>query len=128
MHQEHPSKKEWTYSHLYYLESRKHMKRGFFWRLQHNIDQWVLHLNYIAELTAGAWAAVTQNWLLLTAALVALVLTLALRTLWVRKAAADYDQHMPLLTVPFLELRYVWQQLAFLLRYRLADPYDFIRR
>ena len=58
----------------------------------------------------------------------ALVLTLALRTLWVRKAAADYDQHMPLLTVPFLELRYVWQQLAFLLRYRLADPYDFIRR
>ena len=128
MHQERPSKKEWTYSHLYYIESRKHMKRGFTWRLQHNVDQWALHLNYIAELAAGAWAAVTQNWLLLAAAFVALVLTLALRTLWVKKAAADYDQHMPLLTVPFLELRYVWQQLAFLLRYRLADPYDFIRR
>ena len=123
-----PTMKSWTYSHLYYLESRKHMKRSLPWRLLHNTDQWVLHLNYLLELAAIVYAAVMMDWLLLIMACISLLITLTLRTLWVRKTAADYNESMPIWAVPFLELRYVWQQLSFLLKYRFADQYDFIRR
>jgi glycosyltransferase involved in cell wall biosynthesis len=128
MVQERVARKIWKYDHLYYMESRKHLSRSLSWRLLHNTDQAVLQLNYLLEAASLAYSLLTTNWLLCAASVLSVLLTMLLRSLSVRKAARSYGEHLPLLLIPLLELRTVWQQLSFIVDHRLADKYDFIRR
>ena len=126
--QERLTKKSWKYDHLYYMETRKHLHRSLLWRLQHNTDQCVLHLNYLLEAAAFVYSLLTTDWLLCAASVLSVLLTMSLRTLIVMKAARSYGEHLPMLLIPLFELRTVWQQLSLIVSYRLADKYDFIRR
>lgn len=120
--------KAWLYDHLYYLESRRHLSRSLPWRLLHNFDQTMLHLNYLSDIIAFIYATVTSNWLLCAASFLCLLLSMLFRTLIVSHAARSYGEHLPFLLIPFLELRTIWQQLYFTVSFHKADKYDFIRR
>lgn len=126
--QERPSKKAWDYDHLYYLESRRHMSRGTGWRWIHFIDQTMLHLGYLLPVGVLLYAVLKGNELLGGIAVVGLILTLVVRTILVLRAARNYGDKLFWMAVPLYELRTVWQQLVFMLRYRTSDKYEFIRR
>lgn len=126
--QERVDGKTWTYAHLYYLESRKHLNRSMSWRLLHNFDQAMLYLNYLADIAAFVYAVITADWLLCGVSALCLLLSMLLRILIVKKAARSYGEQLPTLLIPLMELRTIWQYLYFMFSYRSADKYDFIRR
>ncbi len=126
--QEYPSHKTWRYSHLYYLESRRHMKRGFCHRLLFNADQAMLHFGWLMPLVTTIYSAVTQQWILLSAAIATLIATLAVRMAIFHKACRQFEESIALWKAPLLELRMMWQNAWFMLRHLTADKYDFIRR
>ncbi len=128
LRQQCPSPKTWLYEHLYYLESRKHMKRGTANRLLFNTDQWMLHIGWLLPLASLAWAAQTENALVGAAAAVALLLTLSLRLIFFLSACRQFDEHIAWWKAPWLEVRTVWQNAWFICKHWWADRQDFIRK
>lgn len=122
------SGKTWTNEHLYYMETRKHLKRSFPYRMTFDIDTFLLHFNYILELSAIIYSIITTNILLLSASILSLIITVVMRIIIAKKAAGVFHERINGFLIPFMELRIAWQNLWFLLRHRYSDKYDFIRR
>ena len=91
-----------------------------------NTDQWLMHLNYLFLIGMGIFAGMTSRWILLGVAVVALAVTLTLRTLIGKKALKEYGVNLPAYQIVPFELRILWHQLTTLIRYENADKYDFI--
>ncbi|MBR1932276.1 MAG: glycosyltransferase [Prevotella sp.] len=128
MRQESPSHKQWANKHLYWMETRRHLRHTFVPRLLWYLDTACLHLNYLLQVAVMAFAAFKQNYILLGVAAFCLLLTMTLRIIFAKRAARDFGEKLPALAVPFLELRVLWSDLRFWVRHRLADKYDFIRK
>jgi glycosyltransferase involved in cell wall biosynthesis len=126
--QDSPSRKKWANSHLFYMETRRHLERSFGYRMLFNTDTLLLHINYLAQVAAMVYSALTSDWLILGAAVASAMITLALRATIATKAMKLFGVHVSLWSVPFMETRVAWQNLYFMLRHRFSDKYDFIRR
>lgn len=126
--QEEPSLKTWINEHLYYAETRKHLKRSFLFRTLFNFDTFMLHFNYILELAILVGSIITGNILLISVSAISLILTLVLRIVIAKKAANAFGERISRVLVPFMELRIMWHNAWFLLRHHFSDKYDFIRR
>ncbi len=125
--QEAPGHKRWVNSHLSYMETRKHLKRSLPYRAVFNCDNALLHLNYVMETAATAYALMTDDRLVLIAAITSIVVTAAFRLAIAHKAMTFFGEKIPLLKVPFMEIRVAWQNLYFMIRHKFSDKYDFIR-
>lgn len=123
-----PAKKTWTFTHLYYLESRKHMERGVWYRLLFNLDQLMLHMGYLAPIAALVYAVLMENWVLTGMTGIVLLGILLIRIVIFSKTCRAFGESIPLWKAPWLELRTMWQNGLFLLKYQRADKYDFIRK
>lgn len=120
-----PTKKSWLNRHVYYLESRKYLRRSKAHRLWFNLDQSFLHLNACLIIAAGVYAGITQRWVLLAAASLALIITIVFRTLLCRKALHDFGEDLSPLAAFVYEHTVVWHRLWYIIRYRLSDQSDF---
>lgn len=123
-----PTRKSWTNKHLYLMETRRHLTRCHLPRLIFNGSQVSLHLNFIIQLAALAYAAMTSSWLLLSVAACCLLLSAIIRVIIIRRMAKCFDVDLPLWKMPFFELRVAWTNLYFLVKHKRTDVYDFIRR
>lgn len=126
--QDAPSHKKWANEHVFYMETRRHLKRSAGFRAWFNADTALLHLNYLAQIAAIVCSAMAANWIILGIATASLIITVALRAIIASKAMKLFGEHISLWAVPFMEMRVAWQNLFFWLRHRLSDKYDFIRR
>lgn len=120
-----PSNKTWLNKHLYYLESRKFLQRGAKRRWLYNIDQLALHITYLLCIAAIAYAAITPNWVLLGAAIASLLTALIFRGILSHRALTDFGEDISVLKALFFEVTQVWHNLSYMIRYRLANKYDF---
>ncbi len=129
-----PQGKTWLNSHLFYMETRKHLMRKMSHRIRYVIDQSALHLNIILIIAALAMS-VTQGMiqgfglcsaLMAGCAIAALVITLVLRSLFASLKFRQFGEDIPLWKILPFELSVVWRHLANNVRYRMADKYDFI--
>ncbi|MBM6993263.1 MAG: glycosyl transferase family 2 [Prevotella sp.] len=120
-----PTDKSWLNRHIYYLESRKSLDRGLAHRILFNLDQTALHLNLLLQLGFIASAAILQNWTLLSAAALSLIITFTFRTLLCGRALRSFDEDISPIGAVFYEISIVWHQLWYMIRYRLADKRDF---
>lgn len=129
-----PSTKTWRNTHLYYMESRKHLQRSPLHRLINNIDTLLLHVNYLLILAAIIVAAILlvkdhynpYPWVLLGASLVALCITVTLRTVFARKVIQRFQEDIPTWKIIFYELSILWHRIKYMIQYARADKYDFI--
>lgn len=126
--QDAPSHKTWTNDHLFYMETRKHLSRGFAYRFLNNIDTLLLHVNFLAQMAAIALSIYLENWTVTVAAALCVVITLTVRMVLASKAIRAFGEAVPLWLVPLFELRVMWQRLLFKVKYAFSDKYDFIRR
>lgn len=126
--QDAPSKSSWINFHLYYMETRKHLKRSLPYRLLFDTDTVLLHLNYIAQIAAVAYSVLFQNWIITIGAVIGFIITVTLRIVIAGKAIRRFDESIPRWAVPLMEIRVMWQNLSFILRHRISDKYNFIRR
>ena len=122
-----PSRKQWTNSHVYYMETRKHLDNKIRGRLLFNTDHLLLYFNYLLEAGAFAYAFRSDNLPILCTAAVAFAATLTIRLLTASKTLKYFREAIPLWVIPFFELRTIWQNASFMVRHKLADKQDFIR-
>lgn len=126
--QDSPSPKTWLDDNLFYMETRNHLVGRRSYRLENHLGMVLLYGNYLVQALALAGAIYLENWLLVSAVSVALIVTVVVRLLLASKAMKLFGEDIPLWKMPFMELRVVWTRLRFLLRYHMTDRYDFIRR
>ncbi len=128
MHRNTPSRKSWLNTKLYYMETRKHLSRSRGYRSLFNTDMMLLHLNYILELSAIAGSLISANYILTAVAAVSLILTVAIRTIICKKALDAFSEQIPIFKIPFFEIGVIFVNAQLMLRHRMSDRYDFIRK
>ncbi len=129
-----PTRKSWRNTHLFFMESRRHLSRSTWHRLINNLDTLVLHLSYlliIAVLIIGIVLVVINDndpfyWILPGCSLAALCINLILRTSMTRKILWRFGENIPIWKTPFLELSILWHRIHYKIQYTRADKYDFI--
>lgn len=126
--QEAPCPDDWKKHQIRLRETRRHLRHTLIPHLLFASDQLMMYVNYMLQLAAIVYAALTQRWLLLGVASAGLLLTLVLRTLFACKAAKAFSEHIAAIKLPFMELRVGWQEAWFRLKHKLADKYEFIRK
>lgn len=124
--EETPTYKHWTNKHLYYLEDRKHLKRSAKHRIPFYIDQLAVYINYLFIIVALLYSIYTSNWIICIAAVFSLIATIALRIFIGNKALALFNIDIPSWKIIPYELRIIWQNLNYRIKYWRANKYDFI--
>lgn len=120
-----PDRKTWLNSHIVYMETRKWLGGGVAHRWLYNLDQTVLHLNFLLQLAAIVYGAIALNVIVLAAGVLALLLNIIVHTVSARKAARAFGEHFSVFSIYPRELSLVYHQAGYLLRYRLANKLDF---
>ena len=120
-----PNKKAWLNRKLYLKSIRKDLERTSAARSLYVADLLFMYLNYIAIIAAAAYSGLTMNWILLGTSALTLILTITSRILSARKAYRKFEADLSLWTVVFYEFSIVFHKLSVILRYRMADKYDF---
>ncbi len=120
-----PTKRSLTNKHLSYLYLRKAMKHGKWMRSLHGSDTLLLWMNYIVIFSAAILSVCSQNWIVLSVAVVSLIATLWLRILFASKALRAFEEQIPKRKIPFLELLMLFRSASYLLRLLRADKRDF---
>ena len=120
-----PTHKAWLYHHMYYLESRKILKRGIKHRLVFNIDQIMLHTTVIADIAAIAASVTLQQWIITAVAAVSLIITTLLCSLWLSKRSKELGENIPTLLALPLQLSVVWHNMKYAINHKFADKLDF---
>lgn len=118
--------KTWQNRQVYYEETKKHLEGGMGVRTLFLTDQMMLHLNYILEFAAMAFAGLTSRWVLLGVALLSMVITSLLRTLNGKRAMKEMGVDIPSWKVVPYEVSMLWRNMMTRLRYEYADKNDFI--
>ena len=118
--------KTWQNRQVYYEETKKHLEGGMGVRTLFLTDQMMLHLNYILEFAAMAFAGLTSRWVLLGVALLSLVITCLLRTLNGKRAMKEMGVSIPSWKVVPYEVSMLWRNMMTRMRYEYADKNDFI--
>jgi len=110
---------------IYYMHTRKHLKRSFSHRLLPFCCELALHLTFLTCLAAIIIGIITSRWILLGAGVFSLLATFIIRTIVGRKAIQAYSEDLhPWATYPF-ELFVVWHNAYHRLRYLHANKADF---
>lgn len=123
--EEAPTSRQWRTQNVFFLHSCRHMQRTFRHRLLPCLDLFLLHFTLIASLATAAVAAVLGNYILLAAALVALVILIAGRVYEGRKAINAFHADVSAWRILPLELTSAWHSLADRMRYMVAKSTDF---
>lgn len=118
--------KGWRNKQLFYQENRKHMSRSLRHRLPYVADQLAMHLNYVVILAATVYAAVSSNWFLLAAAILAAILTITIRTIIGKRFFTTLNEKINSWCIVPFELTTLWYNTYLKLKYIHSDKYDFI--
>lgn len=126
--QDAPTPREWKNSQLFYMETRRHLRRTLPWRVLHNTDTFMQHINWLAVMATLACSLLTSDYILTAAAAAAFIITALLRTTFIMKASDEYSERLPMLGVLFMENSILWHNLWLMIIYKCSDKYDFIRK
>ena len=120
-----PTRHEWRSRDIYYMHTRKYLARSFRHRLLPFIDELALHLCFLAIIGIGVFAGLTSRWILLGAAVVALVIAVSMRTSFARKTVRAYGEDIASWRLYPYELSGIWHKLYQHIRYWRADKAGF---
>ena len=120
-----PTKKKWVNRHLYYMCTRKSLKRSLRHRLPFNIIQIMKHTWYVALLAALVVTGIMQLWIYFGIAAFALVLTLVLHCIVCKRLTNAYSLDISAIKAVGFDLSYIWRALYYKIKYLKADKYDF---
>lgn len=120
-----PSQKTWKNKQMFYQETRKHLHRSLRHRLLFNLDQTLLHLNYLALLATLIASLLLRWWLLMGLSIVLLVATCALRILPIRQGIRAFKADIPSWKLIPLEWSLLFRRLIIKWQYLRSDKYNF---
>lgn len=120
-----PTKKEWVAMQVFYMETRKFLKRGTAHRLLFNADQCVLHINCILITLALVYSILTCKWFILAISLLALLITVIGHLALAHRALRDFSEKVSLWAVLPFELSIVWHNAMNMARHKFTDKLAF---
>ncbi|MDD5861963.1 MAG: glycosyltransferase [Prevotella sp.] len=120
-----PSDKTWHNRHLFLRASMPLLRNHWRLRLWHYATNVFLYLSIFMSLGSIIFAAITQRWILLTVAVIALLILFLVRLYTGRKAIRQWDDSISTIAIPFHELALMWKGIGNTFRYCFADKNDF---
>lgn len=120
-----PTKKRWHRTRIFYIHSCRTMQRSVVHGLWSSIDAFFLHLSWILTILVGIIGAIPQNWMLLGASIISLLMLIIWRTLSCHRVTQQLDADIPAWKIIPMELTSVWRTIGEIIRYRRASKYDF---
>ena len=121
------SAKQWRLKRTYYMETRRHFKGTFRYRLCFNLKQCVVPLFYLAAAAAAGWGAWHRQWIAVGVVASLTLLLCALKSVWFNRSARALGERSYLLSFWWYELRlHVWH--AYSLANHLFAPRNIFRR
>ncbi len=121
------SAKQWRLKRTYYMETRRHFKGTFRYRLCFNLKQCVVPLFYLAAAAAAGWGAWHRQWIAVGVVAALTLLLCALKSVWFNRSARALGERSYLLSFWWYELRlHVWH--AYSLASHLFAPRNIFRR
>jgi glycosyltransferase involved in cell wall biosynthesis len=120
-----PSHKTWINDHLFYINAKKSLKHSWRFNFLHRIDTIILHLKFIAILGTIAFAAITNRWILLAAAILALLIDVTISILITRKTFKFLEIKMPSLAALTYEKCEFWHNINNKIRYIATNKNEF---
>ena len=120
-----PTQKKWNNRHLFYMCTRKSLRRSFRHRLPFNAIQTLKHLWYVVLLAAIVVAGLMQQWIFFGIAAMALVCGLIVHAMVCKKLTEAYDLGISAFKALVFDLSYVWRALCYKIKYLKADKYEF---
>ncbi|MDD6552788.1 MAG: glycosyltransferase [Prevotellaceae bacterium] len=120
-----PSDKTWHNRHLFLRASMPLLRNHWRLRLWHYVTNGLLYLSLLVNLGSLVFAAITQRWILLAIAVIALLVLFLVRLFTGRKVIRQWDDSISSISIPFHELALMWKGIANTFRYCFADKNDF---
>lgn len=129
-----PNEKSWRNKHLFYMETRKHLRRNLRHRLTIAVDMLAMHLN-VWFIIVGIIVAIVRllsghndlnTWLIAATTVVAIAVSSAMRITFAQRGLKQFNEHITTWKILWYELAVVWHQLFYLIKYNKADKYNFI--
>lgn len=121
-----PSNKTWKDTNLFYIETRKHLKRSFRHRFIFNIDMFSLHVCLIFAILSVLYAILYAKWLILLFSFIAFFVPVVYRTISAKRVMNSFNVHVNLWKVFPFEWALLWKNLKYAYRYRVSDKYEYI--
>lgn len=121
--QDAPTNRSWAYTHVYYMETRKSLKRSFMHRLVFEVDQLEMRTFTLLVAISLAYSLLTGNWLLLGGALISAIVEFLMRCLIDRHAIKRFGETLP--WAALYDRLVMWSNLFFLFRHKCSDHRDF---
>lgn len=120
-----PTHEAWINKHLFYLNSRKFLRRSRRIRALFNIDMSAMLVNYMFIVVAIVYSLIQEDWIICSVAGLSLLITFILRIHIAGKALSRFGEKIsPFKIIPF-EFGIIVYNIAHLLKYKKADKYDF---
>lgn len=119
------SDKQWRDNQLFYIATRRELKRSRLPRFKIGLSQFFLHADFILCLGAIFFGILTQRWILAGCGLVGLLLLFGIRWGLIPKSFRQFGTTVPRFAAPFYELGLAWRGVANRLRYLRSDKNDF---
>jgi glycosyltransferase involved in cell wall biosynthesis len=122
------SLKVWRSNHLFYLETRKHLQRSFSHRFIYNMDTTLQIVNYLTEICFIVFSISYARWAITIATSCALLLTISLRTFYGMRVTKNFNENVSAFSIIPCEILAIISNLSYMVKYRLADKMNFIRK
>ncbi len=123
--EEEPTNRTWNNRNLFYLASRPYLERITSMRVLRFFDHLLPHLSLLASVAFAAWSGITQNWIVLAASVVSLLILFFVRMALANSAMNQFEEDIPAIKLPFYEYSVIWHIIANRLRFWRADKRDF---
>ena len=120
-----PTRKKWSNRNLFYMCTRRHLKRSFRHRFLYNLCQTAKHLWYIVLLAAMVVTGIMQEWIFLGIAAGLWIATLWAHAIAGKKALAPYEPEISALKIVVMDLSRPWRALYRKVKFLSADKNDF---
>ncbi len=128
MHQEEPTKKEWTNYNLYYMQTRRHLERAFTSRLVFVVLQTILHLLTLLSIASIVYAIYLQDTIYITITAVIALLLVLIRCFVSYRLVKPFQEPIAVWKYLYLDLLVAWHYAYYQLRYLVTDKSNFIRK
>lgn len=121
--QDAPTNRAWGNARVYYMETRKSLRRSFLHRLVFDVDQMEMRLFTLVLVASLVYSLLMSNWLLLGLAALSAFVEFLVRCFVDRYAINRFGERLP--WAALYDRLIMWSNLFFLLRHKCADHRDF---
>ena len=117
--------REWKNRHSYFQASRKLLKRMTVSRTKLFFFHLLLHTSLLASIAIGTIAGLQQNWILLGAAGLGLLINIIGHTCLATREVHRVDNDIAIPMLYFYQLSLLWHSIGYRIHYIMADKTDF---